>query len=45
MAGALSASCAPEVNKRCRIHAEQYSWERMVARHEDLYRELVSARV
>jgi len=45
IAGALSASCAPEVNKRCRIHAEQYSWERMVARHEDLYRELVSARV
>ena len=41
---ALSASCAPEVNKRCRIHAEQYSWERMVARHEDLYRELLSVR-
>jgi len=44
IAGALSASCAPEVNKRCRVHAEQYSWERMVARHEELYRELVSAR-
>jgi glycosyltransferase involved in cell wall biosynthesis len=31
----------PEVRERCRAHAEGYSWERMVARHEDLYRTLV----
>jgi glycosyltransferase involved in cell wall biosynthesis len=42
--GALRASCAPEVNKRCRVHAERYAWDRMVARHDELYRELVSAR-
>lgn len=40
IARALPRAGEPELRARCRAHAEGYSWERMAARHEDLYRTL-----
>jgi phosphatidylinositol alpha-mannosyltransferase len=45
LAGALELGARPETAARCRAQAEQYSWQRVGPRYEDLFARLAAARV